>query len=104
VREGDIVVRIGGDEFGILMLGSDEQACLKSVARLGKALDRHPGVDNFKLSAAIGQATCPPAAAVAEAVRSADIHMYERKLETRVQKAALYRERTAASRPRERSH
>jgi diguanylate cyclase (GGDEF)-like protein len=83
VREGDVVVRIGGDEFGILMLGSDEQACLKSVARLGKALDRHPGVDNFKLSAAIGHATCPPAASVAEAVRSADIHMYEQKVETR---------------------
>jgi diguanylate cyclase (GGDEF)-like protein len=83
VRGGDIVVRIGGDEFGILMLGSDQQACLKGVARLGKALDRHPGLDNFKLSAAIGHATCPPAASAAEAARSADIHMYQRKVETR---------------------
>jgi diguanylate cyclase (GGDEF)-like protein len=79
VRERDVVARIGGDEFGVLMLGCDEKACAETVKRLLSAIAGHPGLDGFALSAAIGQATCPPAETVSGAVREADALMYRRK-------------------------
>jgi diguanylate cyclase (GGDEF)-like protein len=76
VRNGDVVARFGGDEFGVLMLGSGEEACAQTVARLARAIQKHPSLHGFALSAAIGHATCPPAESVPDAVREADSHMY----------------------------
>jgi diguanylate cyclase (GGDEF)-like protein len=79
VRDGDLVARIGGDEFAVLMLDTDEEACAQTVVRLAGAIQQHPGVDGFALSAAIGHATCPPAHNVPDAMRVADSVMYSSK-------------------------
>ena len=83
VRDGDVVARIGGDEFGVLMLGSGEEACALTVARVARAIENDPGLDGFPLSAAIGHATCPPAGSVPDSVREADSLMYASKFYAR---------------------
>nr|MBA2383874.1 diguanylate cyclase [Actinomycetota bacterium] len=79
LRAGDLVARIGGDEFGILMLGADERRAADVARRIREATARHPGVDHFRLSASVGHSTRPAAAAVDEAARSADMQMYLEK-------------------------
>jgi diguanylate cyclase (GGDEF)-like protein len=79
VRSSDLVARIGGDEFGILLRGVDESGCADSLARLEAAIALHPGVDGVPLSIAIGHASCPPAASVHEAQHEADSQMYAYK-------------------------
>ena len=83
VRNGDVVARFGGDEFGILMLGSGKEACAQTVARLATAIEKHPSLHGFSLSAAIGHATCPPAESILDAVREADSVMYASKFYAR---------------------
>jgi diguanylate cyclase (GGDEF)-like protein len=79
VRNSDIVARIGGDEFGVLIRGSDHDLCKDTAARLSAVIGAHPGIDEFEISAALGYASCPPADTVAAAMREADGWMYERK-------------------------
>jgi diguanylate cyclase (GGDEF)-like protein len=79
VRGRDVLARIGGDEFGVLMPDTDEEACAQTVIRLVAAIEEHRGLDGFALSAAIGHATCPPAQSLPEAIRDADSLMYRRK-------------------------
>lgn len=57
VRESDIVARIGGDEFAILLpqTNSDEAA---SLARDLAAQVRYPGAIPFSLGVSVGVATC----------------------------------------------
>jgi diguanylate cyclase (GGDEF)-like protein len=79
VRQRDLVARIGGDELAVLLLEADERTCFEMVSRLELAFARHPGLDGFRLSAALGYGSCPPARSVAEALRAADVCMYESK-------------------------
>lgn len=79
VRSSDIVARMGGDEFGVLLRGSDQDLCKETAARLSAVISAHPGIDGSEISAALGYASCPPADTVAAAMREADARMYERK-------------------------
>jgi diguanylate cyclase (GGDEF)-like protein/putative nucleotidyltransferase with HDIG domain len=79
VRADDLVARIGGDEFGVLMLDTGDDRCGEVAGRISDAIARHAGLDSFRLSAAVGHATRPAAAAVAEAARIADMQMYLQK-------------------------
>jgi hypothetical protein len=65
------------------MFGADEQTCAQTVVRLASAIQQHPGLEGFPLSAAIGHATCPPAHSVPDAVRVADSVMYSSKFYAR---------------------
>jgi diguanylate cyclase (GGDEF)-like protein len=81
VHAHDHVARLGGDELGVLMTATDEARCAEIAARIADAIAEHPGLDGFRLSAAVGHATCTAGLAVSLAVRSADTRMYLQKRE-----------------------
>ena len=78
-REGDVVCRIGGDEFAVFLPGADQRECADVVRRLRRAIEEQTGVSGSRLSAAVGAASAPPAGSLVEARRSADSALYDEK-------------------------
>ena len=80
VRSTDLVARIGGDEFGVLLRYTDEDHarawCQRLDARLAAA---RPGSPDGSLRSSLGCASVPPQASVAAAVVAADRAMYAMK-------------------------
>lgn len=81
-RENDIVARIGGDEFAILLPYTSRLAVKKSCHRLQEAIEQYNKTNTgFPLSISIGSATSTGAAAdMGEIFREADNNMYREKL------------------------
>jgi diguanylate cyclase (GGDEF)-like protein len=79
LSDGDLLARVGGDEFAVLLPGADEDRCSAVASEIDEALRSHRGVDGYPLSASVGHATKPPAASLAEAQRLADERMYQTK-------------------------
>jgi diguanylate cyclase (GGDEF)-like protein len=82
VRHSDVVARIGGDEFGVLLESADEQSAQETAARLIDQISscefKHDG-ETLPLSVAIGVGMID-ALDTAEAVMDrADEAMYRRK-------------------------
>ncbi len=77
VREHDLVVRFGGDEFGLLIHGSDEHTCHELVERIRSAAETAPGANG--LSMAIGWAIATNVCDLVTAERLADERMYAHK-------------------------
>lgn len=78
-RVTDVVARIGGDEFAVLLEHVDAAECQERARALAAAIAGHPGLGGFPLSASIGFGSCPPAETLAEAVKGADATLYEEK-------------------------
>jgi len=82
VRRGDIVGRLGGDEFGILLEQANVASAQEMAARLGEQIAAceflHDG-DELPLSVAIGVAIIDGQASPAEVMAQADEEMYRRK-------------------------
>ena len=82
VRRSDVVARIGGDEFGILLGHADEANAHETAARLTDLICdcefTHDG-DALPLSVAIGVAMIGPADEPEAIMARADEEMYRRK-------------------------
>jgi diguanylate cyclase (GGDEF)-like protein len=82
VRRSDVVARIGGDEFGILLGHADEANAHETAARLTDLICdcefTHDG-DALPLSVAIGVAMIDPADEPQTIMARADEEMYRRK-------------------------
>jgi diguanylate cyclase (GGDEF)-like protein len=82
VRRGDVVARIGGDEFGILLDNASETSAHETAARLVELICgcefSHDG-DELPLSVAIGVAMIDGSGSPDEVMARADEEMYRRK-------------------------
>lgn len=85
VRKYDIFVRMGGDEFVILLPDTDEDMAASFVGRLRSTL---AGIDvpalcgldtSLRISASVGVSRHQPGQTLEELVRAADQRMYEEK-------------------------
>ena len=82
VRHSDVVARIGGDEFGILLENSDEAAAHETAARLIEQISNcevlHDG-EELPLSVAIGVGMIDALDTAEAVMERADEAMYRRK-------------------------
>lgn len=76
-RAEDIVARIGGDEFAVLLPGVDAEHVAQALARVRSAETAIQG--DCALSIALGAATCANAEALMETFKAADQAMYRDK-------------------------
>jgi diguanylate cyclase (GGDEF)-like protein len=82
VRKSDVVARIGGDEFGILLENSDEKTAHETAARLVDLIAGcefvHDG-ESLPLSVAIGVGMIDANDTAETVMARADAEMYRRK-------------------------
>lgn len=78
-RDQDAIVRIGGDEFAVILPGIGEERAQQIYERLVTHLREAPGGDPVSMS--LGMATAPTSADLLAAFKAADERMYKEKEE-----------------------
>ena len=79
-RGGDIVARIGGDEFAILLPRTDDEAALAALERL-RTFTSDQRLGQYARVLSIGLATAADGANINRALKEADTNMYLNKRE-----------------------
>jgi diguanylate cyclase (GGDEF)-like protein len=79
VRGDDVVTRIGGDEFAILMRDTDASSCLERLSRLRRSFADRTLPDGHRVSATLGYGSTPPATSLGAAQEQADARLYDAK-------------------------
>ncbi|HEV7804187.1 MAG TPA: diguanylate cyclase [Solirubrobacteraceae bacterium] len=78
-RSTDIVARIGGDEFGVLLVRCDERAAHSFIVRLRGAMAERDWPLGASIHASLGHASLQESTTPAKALDRADAAMYARK-------------------------
>jgi diguanylate cyclase (GGDEF)-like protein len=82
VRESDVVGRLGGDEFGVILAQADAEAAAEKAAALAKAIETEPlswDGHNLQLAASYGAYTFSGGVNAGEALERADQAMYAQR-------------------------
>jgi len=83
VRAGDVLGRIGGEEFGAFLSGASDQEAVRIAERIRREVELirfHPEDEHtVHLTVSIGGTPCSEDANVSELMRAADKHLYEAK-------------------------
>jgi diguanylate cyclase (GGDEF)-like protein len=78
-RSTDILARIGGDEFGVLLIRCDERAAHSYVARLREAMAEPCWPALAQVGASVGHASLHESTSPTKALERADLAMFARK-------------------------
>jgi diguanylate cyclase (GGDEF)-like protein/PAS domain S-box-containing protein len=79
-RADDIVARIGGDEFGVLLPETDAETIAQAIRRVRQILQKHNEESHaYLLSFSVGFATSRPGFSLIQALGEADSAMYREK-------------------------
>ena len=78
-RGTDILARIGGDEFGALLIRCDERAAHAFMMRLRQAMDETPWPPLADIGASLGHASLLESTSATKALDRADLAMFARK-------------------------
>jgi diguanylate cyclase (GGDEF)-like protein len=80
LRPTDVVARVGGDEFTVLLSDTDRETAAQVINRVRLELARAMEESGWQVTFSIGIATfLPPLGSVAEMIKSADKAMYAAK-------------------------
>jgi diguanylate cyclase (GGDEF)-like protein len=78
-RSTDILARIGGDEFGVLLIRCDERAAHSYLARLREAMAEPCWPALAQVGVSFGHASLHESTSAAKALERADLAMFARK-------------------------
>lgn len=79
-RAEDVVARVGGDEFAVLLPDADEKAAEEAMERVRKSVRAQNDAREDILSLSLGWATANEGGEIAESLKQADRRMYRDKL------------------------
>ena len=79
LRATDLVARIGGDEFAVILIGVDEQGAAIAAAAVAETIGEHARAAGLAASASVGVAMIEPGACADELFVRADRAMYDAK-------------------------
>ncbi|KQZ15447.1 MULTISPECIES: GGDEF domain-containing protein [unclassified Mesorhizobium] len=82
LRSGDVLGRIGGEEFGALLVGTTAQEARHIAERVRREVESigfSPEGTPVPLTVSIGGTICGQSATLAEIMRGADLRLYEAK-------------------------
>jgi len=83
IRQEDIAIRYGGEEFLILLKESSKEVLLEEAEELRKAIEKHPFEKVGKMTVSIGCAVSSQSHTLVEIITEADKALYRAKYEGR---------------------